>query len=202
MQTPRIAPQGPDEWNDDARELFAFCEGPEAREKGSASNVVNTFAHHPKLMLAWMKFNGRMLAAPKVPARLRELVVLRLADRYNSEYEWLQHVDIGRELGLGDEHFEAVKVGPEAPIWSELERNALRAADEMATEFRVGDETWSALAAEFDNKQMLEFLFLVGVYSMLAWILNSIGIVPEPAAGTGKSQYLSTTLKGGPRDKQ
>jgi 4-carboxymuconolactone decarboxylase len=202
MPDPRIMPQGPEEWDDAARELFAFCEGPEAHEKGSASNIILTFAHHPKLMLAWMKFNGRLPTAPNVPARLREIVILRIADRYSSEYEWLQHVDIALELGLTPKHFEAVKVGPEAPIWSDLERNALRAADQMTTEYRVSDETWKALAAEFDTKQMLEFLFIVGVYSMLLWIFNSIGAAPEPDAGKGKSDYLSTTFQGKARTER
>ena len=199
MPVPRIKPQGPDEWNDDARELFAFCEGPEAREKGSVSNIIRTFAHHPKLMLAWMKFNGRLLAAPKVPPRLRELVILRLAHHFQCEAEWLQHIDISLEMGLGQEHFDAVKVGPDAPIWSELERNALRAADEMVGDYKISDETWSALAAEFDNKQMIEFMFLVGVYSLLAWFLNSIEAEPVPGSGTGQTNYLETTLKARPR---
>jgi 4-carboxymuconolactone decarboxylase len=195
MPTPRIQPQGPDEWNDDARELFAFCEGPEAREKGSVSNIIRTFAHHPKLMLAWMKFNGRLLAAPKIPPRLRELVVLRIAHHFKSETEWLQHVDISLEMGLTHEHFDAVKVGPDAPIWSELERNALRATDEMINDHKISEETWNALAAEFDNKQMIEFMFIVGVYSLLAWFLNSVGIEPVPGSGQGKTNYLNTTLK-------
>ncbi|MET0179642.1 MAG: carboxymuconolactone decarboxylase family protein [Novosphingobium sp.] len=199
MPNPRIPPQGPDEWTDAARELFAFGEGPEAREKGSKSNVVRTFAHHPRLMLAWMKFNGRLLAAPTIPARLREIVILRLADRFKCEYEWLQHVDIARELGIGPEHFAAVKVDPDSPLWSDLERAALHAADEMTTEYRISDETWDQLAATFDHKQMLEFMFVVGVYSMLAWILSSFGAVPEPDAGKGKSNYLATSLKGNPR---
>jgi 4-carboxymuconolactone decarboxylase len=200
MSTPRLPPQPREEWNDDTRNFFEFCEGKDARENGSVSNLVNTFAYHPKLMLAWMRYNGRLLAAPKIPARIRELVILRLADRYRCEYEWLQHIDIGRELGLSSEHFDAVKVGPEAAIWSDLERNALRAADEMATEYKVREETWKSLEAEFDSKQMLEFLFIVGTYSMLAWILNSIGIVPEAHAGKGTTDYLSTTLKPGRRE--
>jgi 4-carboxymuconolactone decarboxylase len=199
MPSPRIRPQGPDEWNDDAREMFAFCEGPEAREKGSVSPIIRTFAHHPKLMLAWLKFNGRLLAAPKIPPRLRELVILRLADRFQCKAEWLQHVDISIEMGLGQEHFDAVKVGPEDPLWTDLERNALRAADEMVTDYKIGDTTWNALATEFDTKQMIEFMFIVGVYSMLGWFLNSIEAEPVPGSGEGKTNYLETTLKAGPR---
>lgn len=193
----RIEPLGPDEWNEDARDLFAFCEGPEAREKGSVSKIIRTFAHHPKLMLAWMKFNGRMLAAPKVAPRLRELVVLRVAHHFQCETEWLQHVDISIELGLGQEHFEAVRQGPDAAIWTDIERNALRAADEMVRDHKISEQTWNALSAEFDSKQMIEFMFIVGVYSLIAWFLNSTEIEPVPGSGEGKTNYLSTTLKPG-----
>ena len=189
--TPRIKPQGPDEWSDKAREMFAFFEGPEAYDKGSSHNIMRTFAHHPKLTFAWTKFNGRMLAAPSIEPRLREIVVLRIAHRYDSRYEWAQHVDMGRELGIGPEHLEAIKAGPEHPMWSDFERTALRAADQMNTQAKIDDATWDALAAEFDTKQMLEFMFIVGAYSMLAWIFNSIGVEPEPGAGEKDTQYMA-----------
>jgi 4-carboxymuconolactone decarboxylase len=188
---PRILPQRSDEWSDDAKEMFAFFEGPEAREKGSVSNVMLTFAHHPKLMFAFSKFSGRLLARPRLAPRLREILILRVALRFKSDYEWVQHLDLGREVGLGPEHFEAVKVGPDDSVWSDLERHALRAADQMMNEYKIDDSTWNALASELDTQQMFELLMIVGIYSGMAWVYNSIGVQPEPGAGQGNTNYLA-----------
>ena len=177
--TPRIAPSGPDDWTDAAREMFAFFEGPEAREKGSNSNMVLTIAHHPKLAFSYMKFGGRLLGAPKLAARLRELVALYIGWRNKAEYEWVQHVRIGRDCGITDDEFEALKVGPEAPNWSELERAVLRATEQLLSGAQVDDETWSTLAAALDKQQLIELLFVIGNYGMLSWIINAFGIQPE-----------------------
>ena len=180
--TPRIKPSGPNDWTDAAREMFAFFEGPEAREKGSNSNMVLTIAHHPKLAFAYMKFGGRLLGAPKLSARLREMIALYIGWRNKAEYEWVQHVAIGRDAGITDDEFEALKVGAEAPNWIGLERAVLRATEQLLGQARIDDETWNSLAAELDTQQLIELLFVIGNYGMLSWIINAFGIQPETDA--------------------
>lgn len=177
---PRIPPQGPDEWTTAARELFAFGEGPEAYEKGSAYTVIRTFAHHPKLMLAWIKFNGRLLRGGRLDPKLREILILRIAWHFRAHYEWVQHIIEGAAHGIGPEHIEAVKIGADAPIWTELERTALRAAEQMLADAEVDDPTWEALAREFDYQQQFEFIFVVGVYTIVAFMFKTLRIAVEP----------------------
>jgi 4-carboxymuconolactone decarboxylase len=180
--TPRIPPSGPDDWTDAAREMFAFFEGPEAREKGSNSNVALTLARHPKLAFAYMKFGGRLLGAPKLAPRLRELIALYIGWRNKAEYEWVQHVAIGRDAGITDDEFEALKVGAEAPNWTGLERHALRATEQLLSHAQIDDPTWDGLADELDTQQLIELLFVIGNYGMLSWIINACGIQPESNA--------------------
>jgi 4-carboxymuconolactone decarboxylase len=180
--TPRIRPSGPDDWTDKAREMFAFFEGPEAREKGSNSNMALTIAHHPGLAFAYMKFGTRLLGAPKLAPRLREMIALYIGWRNKAEYEWVQHVAIGRDAGLTDEEMEAIKIGAEAPNWTDLERNVLRATEQLLSKAQIDDQTWNGLAGELDNKQLIELLFVIGNYGMLSWIINAFGIQPETDA--------------------
>jgi len=176
---PRIRPSGPDDWTDKTREMFAFFEGPEAAEKGSASNMQLTIAHHSKLAFAYLKFGTRLLAAPKLSPRLRELVALYVGWRNQAEYEWVQHIAIGRAAGITPDEFEALKVGPEAPNWNDLERHVLRATEQLLSKAQVNDATWSGLAAQLDTQQLIELLFVIGNYGMLSWIINAFGIQPE-----------------------
>jgi 4-carboxymuconolactone decarboxylase len=179
---PRIKPSTPAEWTDKAREMFAFFEGPEAYEKGSASNMALTIAHHPKLAFAYMRFGGRLLGAPKLAPRLRELIALYIGWRNQAAYEWEQHVAIGKAAGITDEEFEALKVGPQAPNWSPLDRAVLEATEQLLAQARIDDATWQALSAELDTQQLIELLFVIGNYGMLSWIINAFGIQPESTA--------------------
>lgn len=175
-RTPRIPPVAPDAWTEEVREVFAIGEGPLARERGSRSNVVLTLANHPELAGRFLAFSTYLQRHSGVPARLRELLILRVAWRYACDYEWRHHVNLATHIGVAPEHCEAVRDGPEAGCWTELERHALRAADQLCDHGRVDDATWEALSAHFDKQLMLDLIFTVGGYAMLAWALNSVGV--------------------------
>ena len=179
MPEPRIKPSGPDDWTDKAREMFAMYEGPDAYEKGSNSNMQLTLAHHPKLAAAYMKFGGRLLGAPKLAPRLRELIVLYIGWRNKAEYEWIQHVALGKAAGITDEEIEATKLGAAAPNWNEIERAVLSATEQLLSTAQIDDATWNVLAAELDTQQLIELLFVIGNYTMLSFIINAFGIQPE-----------------------
>ena len=83
---------------------------------------------HPGLFARWLPFGGKLLAG-RLPARDRELLVLRTGWRCRSEYEWAQHVVVGRAAGLTDEEIERVVAGPDAPGWDPFEAVLLRASN-------------------------------------------------------------------------
>lgn len=191
---PRIKPSGPEDWTDKTREMFAMYEGPEAYERGSNSNMQLTLAHHSKLAAAYMKFGGRLLGAPLLSPRLRELIVLYIGWRNQAEYEWVQHVILGRQAGITDEEIEAVKAGPEGGNWTDLERAALRATEQLLSSAQVDDATWNVLAAELDTQQLIELLFVIGNYTMLSFIINACGIQPE--TDTARIEAMAENSKG------
>ena len=56
----------------------------------------------------------------------------------------------------------------------------LRAVDELHLDDVVSDETWNALSANFDTKQLLDVLITTGGYRMVSMALNSFGVQLEP----------------------
>jgi alkylhydroperoxidase family enzyme len=114
------------------------------------------------------------------------LVILRVASRARSGYEWSQHSRMGRDAGLTEGQIDAVTEGPAAAVWTSLERTLLSAVDDMIDDRAVGDTTWVELAAHFEPAAILELLFLIGGYLCLAAVLNSIGLqgaLPDAAGG-------------------
>jgi 4-carboxymuconolactone decarboxylase len=177
QRIPSVPQEG---WTDEVRDVFAIYEGPEARERGSRYNFIRWIANHPQLAQNWLRYN-HALTRGVLPPKLREIVILRVSWRYQSEYEWGMHVVIAGEIGLGLAHLEAIQEGPEATLWSELERQCLRAVDQLCTQQDIDDELWGKLAAELDTRQLMELLFIVGSYTLLAWVLRAVRLPLEGA---------------------
>jgi alkylhydroperoxidase family enzyme len=175
--TPRIPPLPPDERDERTEELLA---GMLRRPDGSEMNLFATLAHHPKLLKRWAAFGGTLLFAGTLPARDREILILRTAVRCGAEYEWGQHVGIGLHAGLTEGEIERLAGDDEAAGWSENEAALLDAADELHAGSVISDATWERLAAFYDPKQLIEVCMVVGQYHLVAFTLNSLGVEPEP----------------------
>jgi 4-carboxymuconolactone decarboxylase len=173
----RIAPLSPGEQDEPARELLGGVRvaGP---DDAPAAHIFATLVRHPGLFRRWLPFAGKLLAG-KLPARDRELLVLRTGWLCRAEYEWGQHKIIARAVEITDEEIERVKAGPDAEGWDELDGMLLRAADELHAEAAISDGTWDSLASRYDERQLIEVPMLVGHYHMVAFALNSLGVQLE-----------------------
>ncbi len=171
---PRIPPLAAGEGDAQTAELLASIEG-----VGGASNIFTTLVRHPGLFRKWSPFGGKLLSG-KLPARDRELLILRTAWHCQAAYEWGQHVRIALASGITDEEVQRVKAGLEAAGWDPFDAVLIRAADELHKESCIADATWEALTDRYDTQQLIEVPMVVGHYHMVAYTLNSLGVQREP----------------------
>ena len=174
---PRIPPLPPDEQDDQARELL----GQAGVRPAGASNIFTTLVRHPGLFRRWLPFGGKLLAG-KLPARDRELLILRTAWNCHAAYEWGHHATIGRAAGLSDEEIARVARGPAAAGWNAFDAALLLAADELHADAVLSEATWATLAARYPERQLVEVPMLVGQYHMVAFLVNSLGVEPDPGS--------------------
>jgi AhpD family alkylhydroperoxidase len=170
---PRIPPLEPSDRDETARSLLEATGA-----LGADLNIFATLVRHPQLFRRWSPFGGTLLLAGTVPARDRELLILRTAWNNGCEYEWGQHVGIARDAGLSDE-IDRVIDGPSAPGWDRFDAALLQAADELHRDSVIADETWSRLQERYDERQLIEVPMLIGHYTLLAFTLNSLGVQRE-----------------------
>ena len=114
-----------------------------------------------------------------LPRAESELIILRVARVTGSDYEWQQHVRIGRAAGLTEAEIERIPLGAQAPGWGVRQALLLRAVDELHDHDRIGDELWAELAREYGEQELIEICLLTGHYIMLAMTLNSLGVQVE-----------------------
>jgi alkylhydroperoxidase family enzyme len=179
----RISPLPPKEWPPEMREAFAALRPPHTTQlalrtegRPRALNALGTLAHHPELARAFNTFNGHILYTSTLSARQRELLVLRVASLRSSEYEWAQHIVLAADVGLTDDEIGRIAQGSEAPGWPPLDRAMLAAAEELVGEGMVSDPTWQTLAAQLDDRQLMDLVFTVGTYEILAMAFRSFGV--------------------------
>ena len=164
---------------DDPRLADLFARGMR-RPDGEVLNIFATLAHHPDLLRRWLVFAAHVLSKSTLPARERELLILRTGWNCKSRYEWGQHVLIARECGLSDAEIERVKEGAVAAGWAAGDRSLLVAADELHATSSMSDSTWEALSAVYTSEQLLDIVATVGNYHLVAMFLNTTRVALDP----------------------
>lgn len=170
-RTPRVAPLPPADWDDEVREVL------EATQMGGRTlNIFQTLARHPKLLKRWLVFGNHILFKSTISPRERELLILRTGWNCGAEYEWGQHVVIGKQVGITDDEIDRITRGPDAPGWDPFDAALLRAADDLHRDSCIGESTWSALSARYDTQQLIDVVFTVGQYTLVSMALNTLGV--------------------------
>lgn len=146
---------------------------------GHVINIFKTLARHEKLLKRWLVFASHILVKSSLPAREREILILRIGWLCQSEYEWGQHVKIGKENGLTDDEVQGIIKGPDSNMWNRFDATLLRAVDELYYDSFISDLTWKALTERYSTHQLIDLIFTVGQYNLVSMALNSLGIQLE-----------------------
>ena len=141
--------------------------------------IFTTLGRNRRLFWGWLHFAGRLMPGGRLPRRETELVILRVAHLTGSDYELAHHTRLGRRAGIDEETLARVERGPDASGWSHRERVLLTATDELHRTRDLGDDSWSRLRSELDERTAIELLMLVGHYEMLATTLTTLRLRPD-----------------------
>lgn len=192
MPPPRIAPL--EQPTDEVRELLELV----PHRDGEPLNIFRTLAKHPRLLRRFNALGGTLLEHGLVPARERELVILRVGDRCGSVYEFGQHTVLGEAAGLTDAEIARLACD-DIDGWTIPDRLLVALADELCAGDHVSDATWCGLAARWSDPELVELLILAGFYRMVCGFLNAAGVQPEsgvPGWPPGRDQERDPLERG------
>lgn len=174
LTEPRVTPLPQAEWDDETRELLESL-----RRDGHVYNIFATLARHPRLLKRWLVFAGHVLSKSTLPAREREIAILRMGWLCRAEYEWGHHVAIGKQAGLNEDDIKRIEEGPDAAGLDPFEATLISAVDELHADSFIGDSTWKALAERYNTQQLMDLVFAAGQYKLVSMALNSLGVQLE-----------------------
>jgi alkylhydroperoxidase family enzyme len=184
---PRVAPARPQELRPLAR-IVAEAAG---RVSGSGPpNIFTTLGRHPRLFRAWLRYSVQLMPFGQLPRRDTELVILRVAWRCRSAYEWHQHVPIALRAGLSPDEVAGVADCPPAAGFTQRQRTLLRVSDELLAGRALTDATWNAVQATLRDREAIELCLLIGHYQGLASAISGLGIQVEHLPGQQSDREL------------
>jgi alkylhydroperoxidase family enzyme len=166
-----MQPLNPDNWPDELDEIRSYLDIP--------LNIHSTMAHHSELLQAWMPLRNHIVSNSTLPARQRELIILRTAHNCQTDYEWRHHVERGQLAGLEMVEINRVIEGGQADGWSSDEAALLNAADDCHRESCLSASTLEEVQQHFNDQQQLDIVVTVGVYMILASIINTWNVPME-----------------------
>jgi len=170
LTKPRIRPLSDAELGPEQTEAL------EAFRPGPVLNIFRTLVHAPKALTRFNQWGGYVLSRRNdLPAREREIVILRTGYLCKSGYEWTQHVRIGLREGLTEDEIARLKKGADAG-WGPADAALIRASAELHADQFVSDATWAELSKHFTEKQCMDVVFTAGQYTQVSMFLNTFGV--------------------------
>lgn len=167
---------------------FATIAGRVART--DPPNLFLTLGRHRRLFRGWLHFAGTLMPGGRLSRRESELIILRVAHRRGSTYEFEHHVRLGKRAGvtpadvrrlIDDDHASGQR--GTASGWSLREAAMLDAVDSLIDNEDLDDEQWRSVSAHLDDRELIELVILVGHYRMLATAIEVLRIQPDGARG-------------------
>jgi alkylhydroperoxidase family enzyme len=163
---------------------------------GPQLGVFSLMAHAQSAFRPWLRWGAALLTELELDPVLRELAILRVAAMTpGADYEWDQHEPIARGVGVTEAQIAGARTG------AGLEGDAalvVRFTEQVVRDVKPTDEVWTAAAARFTPRELVELLQVIGQYMMLARIMATVEIDPDgPGAFANVDRMRDAGQDGG-----
>ncbi|BBY05850.1 carboxymuconolactone decarboxylase family protein [Mycobacterium noviomagense] len=154
-------------------------------------SVFRIALHQPGVAAALNGMLNELLWTGTLDARLRELIIMRIAWATGSVYEWTQHWRVARAVAVPERDLLAVRDWRNADHFGAVERAVLAATDETLRDGMISDETWQACRTVLgdDPAVLVELVAAIGNWRLFSALLRSLdvplegGMTPWPPDG-------------------
>jgi 4-carboxymuconolactone decarboxylase len=150
--------------------------------------VIRVMANAQDAFGAWVGFAGAVLNQTSVSPVLRQISILRVAAMSpGAGYEWDQHEVIARQVGVTDAQIDGARSG------SGLEGDdalVARFTEEVVRDVSPSNETWEQMSRRFSPREIVELLLIIGHYMMIARVIATAQVDPDPPIGTALFEDL------------
>ena len=157
------------------REIYDRISG----SRGTVLNLFKVLLNSPDITDVVARLGQYIRYESSLNPVSREIAILATAKEMGSEYEWTQHEKVALELGVSREILNSIYAG-RAPLGMLPKEGVyVQAAKEIVNEGTLRGSTFQALEHLIGPELVVDLIVLVGYYSMIARIINSLEIELE-----------------------
>lgn len=154
------------------------------KQRGTVLNVYRMMAWSPALAKVWAPFARGLRNELSVPRKLRELLIVQIACRHESRYEYGHHAHMALAAGVTPEQLAALPQWRDGTLFDADESLVLQLADELTHASGATAATMTALVERFGEKHVMELLATGAFYCGVARIVNSLDCELESEAAS------------------
>jgi alkylhydroperoxidase family enzyme len=162
----------------DRPEIAPLAARIKAERGGKLLNLYRMLLHSPPVAEGWLAFLTAIRQKCSLPARVRELVIMRIAVLNAAEYEFQAHLPFAREERVSEAQVEALRTG-DLGRFDERERASLAYAEAMTRTIRVPDDVFAAVRRHFADREMVELTATIGAYNLVSRFLEALQVDHE-----------------------
>ena len=153
--------------------------------------IGQTVSHAPTLLAPYYSTYAAVLQDLELDPKLRQLAILRVAERASAPYVLVQHRALARVAGLTDEQIAAAgEPSLDSPSFSYLQKLVLAVTDAVSDGYRVSDSLFERIHRVLTPREIVELLLVIGWYWTACRLTTTLEIEPEHAMGHGVISML------------
>lgn len=147
----------------------------------TALNLNRVLLRHPQMAKRFIAYFSDLMFENQLPARLRELAIMRIAWMTGSTYEWTQHWPLATGADIAEDDLLALRGDWDGHTgFSDADRAVLAATDDVIERGRITTESWERCAEHLaDPAQLIELVLAIAGWRMVATILQSLEVPLE-----------------------
>jgi 4-carboxymuconolactone decarboxylase len=181
---PRIDPRPVEEMRPEWLNTLSRLPGAGLKGAGFPHNCLGTLMINEDTFGPFLEYWVTSKERMSLSAREQELVILRMAVLFASNYVWMHHVPVGREFGVTDDELGAVRAADYEGLTAR-ERALLVLTDELVEARTIRREVWEANSPVLGAVELVDLVSLVAQYVLFGLINNAAQVsVEEGLSGT------------------
>src|SRR5256885_5013998 len=108
-------------------------------------NIFAMLGHSGELIDGFTKLGTQILNFSSLDPVLREIAIVRVGVLSGAGYEVYQHERISRQIGMSDVLIAGIHEGPDAAVFTPLQRQVMEFTDDVVRNVRASDATFDPL---------------------------------------------------------
>jgi len=150
------------------------------RERGGKLlNLYKMLLHSPPVAEGWLTFFTAVRQSTELPARYRELAILRIAVLNGAEYEFSAHAPIALSEGIAQAVIDELRANRVPAALDDADRAVLAYADSMTRDVHVSDTVFAQMREHLTERDIVELTATIAAYNCVSRFLEALHIDQE-----------------------